>query len=71
MRVIALAAWINETEYPRIRFDKTCRFRKMAKGNNEPKEKIQYRRSGRSASSTGHEGGKLEKNVSFGEELNT
>ena len=54
-KVIALAACINETEYPQIRFHKTCcsmftmkrDLEKLQKENNEPKEKIQCRRSGR------------------------
>ena len=49
-KVIALAACINETENPQIRFHKTCRFmftmkkkkklEKLQKENNEPKEKF-------------------------------
>ena len=66
-KVIVLAACINETEYPQIRFHKTCcsmftmkrDLEKLQKENNEPKEKIQCRRSGRSASC------KLEKEFIF------
>ena len=72
-KVIALAACINETEYPQIRFHKTCcsmftmkrDLEKLLKENNEPKEKIQCRRSGRSASGTSRECGKLEKEFIF------
>ena len=48
-KVIALAACINETENPQIRFHKTCRsmftmknkkLKKLQKENNEPKEKF-------------------------------
>ena len=68
-KCIALAAYINEMEYPQIRFHKTCcsmfamirDLEKCQKENNEPNEKIQCRRSGRSASGTNRECGKLEK----------
>ena len=55
-KVIALAACINETEYPQISFPKNCPsyvynekgdLEKLQKENNEPKEKIQCHRSGR------------------------
>ena len=54
-KVIALAGCINETEYPKIRFYKTCcsmftlkrDLEKLQKENNESKEAIQCRRSGR------------------------
>ena len=67
-KVIALAASINETEYPQIRFHKSCRsmfsmkrdLEKLQKEHKKLKEKIQCRRSGRSASGTSRECGKLE-----------
>lgn len=66
-------------EYPQIRFHKTCRsmftmtrdLEKLQKENNEPKEKIQCRRSVRSASGTSRECGKLEKECIFCRKLNT
>ena len=59
-------------ECPQIRFHKTCSMvtmkrdlEKLQKENIEPKEKIQCRRCGRSASRTSCKYGKLEKECIF------